>query len=46
LALNRSMVKFTPRPLYLQRNIPIPIVQEAGWTPEPVWKGMRTRKCV
>ena len=40
------MFKFTPRPLYLQRNTPITIVQETGWAPEPVCKGMGTRKCV
>jgi len=28
----------TPRPLYPGKE-PVPIVQEAGWIPEPVWTG-------
>jgi hypothetical protein len=27
----------TPRPLYPREKDPIPIVQEAGWAPGPVW---------
>ena len=27
----------TPRPLFTSRKDPVPIVQEAGWTPGPVW---------
>ena len=29
----------TPRQLYLRKTAPVPIVQEAGWAPEPVWRG-------
>ena len=32
------MVNATPRPLYL-RDDPVPIVQETGWAPGPVWTG-------
>ena len=28
-----------PRPLFTSRKDPVPIVQEAGWTPGPVWTG-------
>jgi hypothetical protein len=27
----------TPRPLYPRERDPLPIVQEAGWAPGPVW---------
>ena len=30
-------VIFTPRPLFTPGKEPVPIVQEAGWVPEPVW---------
>jgi hypothetical protein len=26
-----------PASLYLQEKLAVPIGQEAGWTPEPVW---------
>ena len=29
----------TPRPLYFRERDPVPIVQEAGWAPGPVWTG-------
>ena len=29
----------TPRQLYPREREPIPILQEAGWAPEPVWRG-------
>ena len=29
----------TPRPLYSREREPVPIVQEVGWAPEPVWTG-------
>jgi len=29
----------TPRPLFTLRKDPVPIVQEAGWAPGPVWTG-------
>ena len=31
------MVNATPRPLYPRNRDPVPIVQEAGWVPGPVW---------
>ena len=33
------MNNVTSRPLYPQERDPVPIVQEAAWTPEPVWTG-------
>jgi hypothetical protein len=27
----------TPRPLYPRERDPVPILQEAGWAPGPVW---------
>ena len=33
------MVNATPRQLYPRERNPAPIVQEAGWTPGPVWSG-------
>jgi len=32
-------VSVTPRPLFIPREDPVSIVQEAGWTPGPVWTG-------
>ena len=32
-------VSVTPRPLFTPGKVPVPIVQEAGWTPGPVWTG-------
>jgi hypothetical protein len=32
-------VSVTPRPLFTHGQIPVPIVQEAVWVPEPVWTG-------
>ena len=32
-------VSVTPRPLFTPGNGPVPIVQEAGWAPGPVWTG-------
>jgi hypothetical protein len=29
-----------PRPLFTPGKDPIPIVQEAGWAPGPVWTGV------
>ena len=29
----------TPRPLFTRRKDPVPIVQEVGWAPGPVWIG-------
>ena len=33
------MVSSTPRPHFTPRKDPVPIVQEAGWAPRPVWTG-------
>ena len=33
------VVNTTPRPLYPRGKDPVPIVQEAGWAPGPVWTG-------
>ena len=33
------VVKATTRPLYSQESDPAVIVEEAGWTPGPVWTG-------
>jgi hypothetical protein len=35
----RWVVSVTPRPLSTPRKDPVPIVQEAGWAPRPVWTG-------
>jgi hypothetical protein len=32
-------VNATPQPLYPRERDPVPIVQEAGWAPGPVWTG-------
>jgi hypothetical protein len=32
-------VSVTPRPLFTSGREPVSIVQEAGWTPGPVWTG-------
>jgi hypothetical protein len=32
-------VGVTPRPLFTPEKDPVPIVQEAGWDPGPVWTG-------
>jgi len=29
-----------PQPFYPQERDQVPIVQEAGWAPGPIWKGM------
>ena len=33
------VVNCTPRPLFTPGKDPVPIVQEAGWAPGPVWTG-------
>jgi len=33
------VVNATPRPLYPRERDPVPIVQDAGWAPGPVWTG-------
>jgi hypothetical protein len=40
------VVSLTLRPLYRQGNSPqVPIGQEAGWAPEPVWMTRRKNSC-
>jgi len=33
------VVSVTPRPLFTPGKDPVPIVQETGWAPGPVWTG-------
>jgi len=33
------VVSVTPRPLFTPGKDPVPILQEAGWAPGPVWTG-------
>jgi hypothetical protein len=33
------VVSVTPRPLFTPGKDPVPIIQEAGWAPGPVWIG-------
>jgi len=33
------MVSSTPRPHFTSGKDPVPILQEAGWVPGPVWTG-------
>jgi len=35
-------VSVTPRPLFTPKKDPVPIVEEAGWAPRPVWTGQST----
>ena len=37
------VVSSTPRPHFTPGKDPVPILQEAGWTPEPVWTGGKSR---
>ena len=37
------MVSSTPRPHFIPRKDPVPIVQEAGWAPGPVCTGGKSR---
>ena len=37
------VVSSTPRPHFTPGKDPVPIVQEAGWAPEPVWTGGKSR---
>ena len=37
------MVSSTPRPHFAPGEDPVPLVQEAGWVPEPVWTGVKFR---
>ena len=40
----RCVVNSTPQPLNPQEGPPVPIVQEAGWAPVPVWTDVEKRK--
>ena len=42
-ALEGGEVSVTLRPLFTPRKDPVPIVQEAGWAPGPVWTGGKSR---
>ena len=37
------MVSSTPRPHFTPGRDPVPILQEAGWAPGPVWTGGKSR---
>ena len=37
------MVSSTPRPHFTPGKDPVPILQEAGWAPEPGWTGGKSR---
>ena len=37
------MVSSTPRPQFTPGKDPVPISQEAGWAPGPVWTGGKSR---
>ena len=37
------MVSSTPWPHFTPRKDPVPILQEAGWAPGPVWNGGKSR---
>ena len=37
------VVSSTPRPHFTPRKDPVPILQEAGWAPGPVWTGGKSR---
>jgi len=37
------VVSSTPRPQFNPGKYPVPILQEAGWAPEPVWTGGKSR---
>jgi len=37
------VVSSTPRPHFTPGKDPVPILQEAGWAPGPVWMGWKSR---
>ena len=39
----QNVVSSTPRPHFTPGEDPVPILQEAGWTPGPVWTGGKSR---
>ena len=40
------VVSSTPRPYFTPGKDPVPIEQEAGWAPGPVWTGGKSRPTV
>jgi hypothetical protein len=38
----RWVVSSTPRPHFTRRKDPVPILQETGWAPGPVWTGRKS----
>jgi hypothetical protein len=38
------VIYFTPCPLYPHERTPVPIKQDTGWAPEPVWTFRRREK--
>ena len=42
-ALEGGVVNVTPRPHFTPGKDPVPILQEAGWAPGPVWTGWKSR---
>jgi len=39
--IRRSEISVTPRLLFTPGKDPVPILQEAGWAPGPVWTGAK-----
>ena len=37
------VVSSTPRPYFTHQKDPVPVLQEAGWAPGPVWMGGKSR---
>jgi len=37
------VVSSTPRPHFTPGKVPVPVLQEAGWDPGPVWTGVKSR---
>ena len=37
------MVSSTPRPHFTHGKDPVPILQEVGWAPGPIWTGGKSR---
>jgi len=34
----------TPWPLYRPERVPVPVEEDTGWAPEPVWMVLENRK--
>jgi len=37
------VVSSTPRPRFTSGKDPVPVLQEAGWAPGPIWTGLKSR---